>query len=244
MRRVPYLGLVPEEGLSAQGKAYHFIRDQVIGGAFIGGAKLLPDKIAIELGISRMPVREALRQLDSEGLVTILPNRGAIVTPLSPSEIEELFQIRAVLEGLAARVAAQHATDEDIDELELLNKRLQRVQLDGRQWLIHHDEFHDFLCEIGKQKRLQKEIRRIRTSVQPYLLLYISVYRQTEMVGTEHQALIDSIRSGNSHLAEQALANHVMSAGRGVLEFLKSKSTASKKEQSTQKREKLKKRAF
>ena len=236
MSRVAYLGLGPEEGVSAQGKAYQFIRDQVIGGAYVGGTKLQSEKIAVELNISRMPVREALRQLDAEGLVTILPNRGAIVTPLTPPDIEELFRIRAVLEGLAARLAAKHATAEDIDELRLLNTRLQRNQVDGRQWLLHHDEFHDFLCEIGKQKRLQREIRRIRTAVQPYLLLYISIYRNTEMVGTEHQALIDAIGSGNSHLAEQSFANHVMSAGQGVLEFLRSRPVVTPKKDRRPKR--------
>ena len=151
------------------------------------------------------------------------PNRRAIVTLLTPSDIEELFSIRAVLEGLAARIAATNASDDDIEELRMLNARLQRARPDGHSWLLRHHELHDFLCEIGSQHRLLQEIRRIRTTVDPYLLLHISVYRDTEMTGTEHAQLVDAIASRNGALAEEFVANHVMSAGRGVIQFIKAR---------------------
>jgi DNA-binding GntR family transcriptional regulator len=214
---------MPEESMSAQGLAYQFVRQKVISGAYSAGDRLQPEVIAEELGISRMPVREALRQLDAEGLVTMRPNRGAIVTILTPHEVKELFDIRGVLEGLAARGAAQKATDEGIEELRLLNLRLQRVSLDSRTWLQHHHEFHDFLCEISGQHRLRKEIRRIRAAVEPYLLVYMSAYRQIEMAGAEHGALVDAIASRNGLLAEHTFAHHVEVAGAGVIKFLEAR---------------------
>ena len=91
---------------SAQQQAYLFLRDQIQVGRLAGGSRIKPEDIATELGISRMPVREAIRQLDTEGLLTIRPNRGAIVTVFSADRLSELFEMRAVLEGLCARRAA------------------------------------------------------------------------------------------------------------------------------------------
>jgi DNA-binding GntR family transcriptional regulator len=104
--------------------------------------------------------------------------------------------------------------------------RLQRVRLDGKGWLHHHHEFHDFLCEITGQQRLLKEIRRLRAAVEPYLLVYINIYRQTEMAGTDHEVLIDSIASRNPQLAERTYVSHVESAASGVLAFLESRHDA------------------
>src|ERR1700712_4074602 len=98
---------------SAQQRAYQFIRGCILQGEIPGGSKINPAEIAKTLGISRMPVREALVQLDVEGLVTNRMTRGAIVTVLDPSDVEELFEMRAALESIAARYAALRCTDDD-----------------------------------------------------------------------------------------------------------------------------------
>jgi len=199
-----------------KGRAYSYIRDRILNGDWPGGAKLIPEKIAQELGISRMPVRDAIAQLDAEGLVTMRPNQGALVTLLPPNEIQELFEIRAVLEGLAARKAAELWEVGDLDELHLLNERLKRKDLELTKWLGYHNEFHDTVCVISKQKHLLQEIRRVRTAVQPVLLLYFQEYKQDKMVGNEHEMLIDAIASRNGGLAERMFVEHVERAGRAA----------------------------
>lgn len=201
-------------------RAYNHIRDQIITGAWPGGTRLQPEQIARELGISRMPVRDAIAQLDGEGLVTIRPHQSAVVTLLPPQEIVELYEIRAILEGHSARKAAEKVTDSDLDELRLLNGRLVRSELDVPRWLAYHDQFHDFVCEIGKQRHLLQEIRRIRSVIQPYLLMFIHEYRQGEMVGDEHKLLIDALASRNGTLAERTFIHHITSAGEGAEKFL------------------------
>lgn len=84
---------------SAQQLAYIHLQDRIVSGALPGGTRLKPEPIAQQLGISRMPVREAIRQLNAEGYVTIMPNRGAVVTNRTPEDVIELFEMRAVLEG-------------------------------------------------------------------------------------------------------------------------------------------------
>jgi DNA-binding GntR family transcriptional regulator len=206
---------------SAQQRAYLYIRERIVDGSISGGTKLNPTAIAKVLGISRMPVREALVQLDAEGLVTNRANRGAIVTPFEPEDVEELFEMRAALEGLAARHAAQHHTEVQLEELTALAMRMNRVSADAHHWMRLHDEFHDIFCLMGGRRRLNAEIRRLRASVRPYVLLYNHVYARTEMDGAEHLALIEALRTRNALLVERSMINHISTAGIGVIAFLR-----------------------
>ena len=88
--------------------AYEAIREAILSGRFLPGQRLVADELAQEFGTSRMPIREALQRLENAGLVSITPHRGAVVSELSEQEIVEIYHIRAVLEGLAARLAAPH----------------------------------------------------------------------------------------------------------------------------------------
>lgn len=205
---------------TAQQQAYRYIREQILNGQFTGGMRLQAADIAAAVGISRMPVREALRQLDSEGLVTIRPNRGAVVTELTAPDIEELFEMRAVFEALAARSALPNLTGHTIEELEFRLNRMDHARGDPRLWLERHSDFHDYLCQQSKRPRLTAEIKRLRTAVQPYLLMYIDVYAETEMEGYEHATLMEAVRSGESDRLETAVRHHVLSASRGIVEFV------------------------
>src|SRR3984893_15925100 len=105
------------------------LRDQIIRGEIVEGAQLRQDVIAGQYRVSRIPVREALRQLDAEGLITIVPNRGAVVPQLSPNDIEELFAIRALLEPEVLKHSIPHLTKSDFSEAEtLLNKYMAELR--------------------------------------------------------------------------------------------------------------------
>ncbi len=201
-------------------QAYWHIRKKILSGEFAGGERVNPSDIGEELDISRMPAREALRQLDAEGLVTIRPNRGAIVTALTPAEVSELFEIRAVLEALAARLALPQLTGEALIELDTHRQRMDRARGSVQLWIQRHNEFHDFIAAQAKRPRLAADIRRIRDALQPHLLLYIDVYKSTEMAGYEHEILMDAIRSKNAQLLELCVRDHVTNAGDGVIAFL------------------------
>ncbi len=206
---------------SAQQRAYEFIRRKIIDRSYIGGAKLNPTKIALDLNLSRMPVREALLQLDAEGLVTMRLNRGTIVTTLSVEEVEQLFQMRAALEGVAARRAAKMIKPEQKAELRTIIERMGRMSHTPYAWIKLHDDFHEIVCSIGGWDRLAAEIRKIRGAVHPYLLLYNNVYHETEMRGADHTGLLLAIETGNEILAQTVAADHVLNAGTGVVEWLK-----------------------
>lgn len=213
----------PPQSHLAYWQAYWHVRNRILSGEFKGGDRVNPAEVGEALGISRMPVREALRQLDAEGLVTIRPNRGATVTTLTPAEVSELFEIRAVLEALAARLALPHLVGEAFEELDILRQRMDRARGDAKLWVQRHNDFHDFIAAQSRRPRLNADIGRIRDAIQPYLLLYIDVYHSTEMPGFEHTTVMDAIRSRNSQLLELTIRDHVMSAASGVIEFLQNR---------------------
>ncbi len=177
------------QAMSAQQTAYHHIRAQILAGTYSGGRRINPLEIAQQLGLSRQPVREALRQLDTEGLITLKPNRSAVVTELTPADIEEIFAIRAALESLMAGRAAQHLTDDVCDEFEMILRRMERATNDRARWLKYHNDFHNFAARQAKSPRLMAEIQRIQAKVEPYIALYVSVFLQPEMPGFEHRSL-------------------------------------------------------
>lgn len=215
---------------TTQQQAYRHLREKILAGIYVGGDRVNPATVAGELGVSRMPVREALRQLDAEGLVTIRPNRGAIVTILTPADIRELFEMRAVLEALAAGLAMPNVTDEVLDDLDHLRQRMDRARGEPKLWLERHNEFHDFLCGQSRRPRLKAEIARMRAAVQPYLQMYISLHHAPEMKGYEHQAILDAIRSGDQSVVEVCMRDHVLNAARGVIEFLEKQGPVEKLE--------------
>jgi DNA-binding GntR family transcriptional regulator len=201
-------------------QVYWHLRNQILQGELVGGDRINPAVVGDQLGTSRMPVREALRQLDAEGLVTIRPNRGAIVTTLTAAEVCELFEIRAALEALAARCALPHLTDENLFDLDSIRQRMDRARGQAKLWVERHNEFHDFIVNLSQRPRLNADIKRIRNAIQPHLLLYIDVYKSTEIPGYEHTIVLDAIRSKNAQLLELCIRDHVMSAANGVMAFL------------------------
>lgn len=211
---------------TAQQYAYSYVRDQILSGNYSGGTHLDPKKIAETLSVSRMPVREALRQLDAEGLVVMRPNRGAVVTSLTSSEVEEIFEMRAALEVLAVRFAMTNLDGEAISELEALKDRMDRVRHDRLLWIRRHNEFHQFISGLGRRTLLAAELSRLRTLVQPYLLMYIDIYGAPEMEGYEHDELLAAIVSKNVKRAENRIREHVRRASIGVITFLEDRQAA------------------
>src|SRR4051812_15328338 len=137
--------------LSAQQEAYAYLLDGILAGTLAAGTRLKPIEIAKHLGISRMPVREAIRQLDAEGFTVSRPNRGAVVTTLSPDDMLELFEIRAALEALAARMAVSIISAKELDALRELNGRMNIAANDVEAWIARHEEFHAFFVGVTKR---------------------------------------------------------------------------------------------
>jgi DNA-binding GntR family transcriptional regulator len=176
--------------------------------------------VAQQLGLSRMPVREALRQLDAEGLVIIRPNRGAVVTSLTPDAVAEILEMRGVLEGLAARHAARRASPLDIEDLDALTASMRRAGRDAPRWGQRHEEFHDRVCLLSGRPRLAAEARRLRLAVRPCMLLYAEQHSDPETLGHEHELIVDALRDRDARRAERLAVAHVSANATSILALL------------------------
>lgn len=171
-----------------------------------------------------MPVREAIVQLHAEGLVAMRPNRSAVVISLTPEDVTELFQIRAVLEGLAARLATPHLGTEQLDELENLAGRMEHAADNADLWLKRHEELHHYFCELSLAPRLTAQIRNCRAAVLPYIRMYINVYHEVEVQGAEHRVLLSIAERRNADLLELAMRDHVLGTAAGIADFMRKQS--------------------
>lgn len=210
---------------TAQQEAYYYLRDRILCGELAGGARVNPAEVAQHLNISRMPVREALRQLAAEGFVSMRPNRSAAVTTLTAAEIDELFEIRTALEVMAVGYAVAAITPDTLGDLIACKDRMDRSRDDPFEWAKRHDDFHQAICELSGRKRLAQEVGRIRHAIRPYVLMYLKVFDTVEMPGLEHGSLIDALASKDAKRAQQLMREHVANPGAGLVKFLRGRET-------------------
>lgn len=207
---------------TAEEYVYQELRRQILAGDIAGGTPLNQDEIAARLRVSRTPVRQAFLRLGSDGLITNRPNRGSVVTSLTARDILQLFEIRAVLEGFAASLAARNLDKRTLKQLESRVAVLESSEATSRRWVNLHDEFHQLLCTLAGRPLLTDSVHAVRQRVVPYLRLYLTANKGTEILGYEHQTLLEVIATGEPEAADRAMREHVMSVGNAVVEFVRS----------------------
>lgn len=209
--------------LTAEDEAYRYIHRQIRLGAFGAGERLVPDVIAAGIGTSRMPVRGALRRLASEGLVDIRANRGAVVRGLNRQEMQEVFEMRSVLEGLAMRNAVQNMNAE---HLRRLTSKLDQIELgtgDYLDWTTSHREFHEYLCGFCRQPRLLRQIADLHSVVEPYMRMWASQPGRVFRMREAHQELVEALHTKDPEVCEMAMRRHVMNTVTALHPYLADK---------------------
>lgn len=213
-----FLASQPLDGsaTSAHEQAYHHLSHAIRMGHMKPGERLVADDVASAIGMSRMPVREALRRLASEGLLVMPPNRGAIVRELSESEVLEVFEMRAVLEGLAASMAARRCTPGDIADLQDLLASMQRCEGDLSQWITVHRQFHERLCGISAAPRLMQQISALHSVVEPLMRIWLENDPGCCTVQQVHEQLLATLQLGEPDRIEQDMRAHVRRTAQGI----------------------------
>ena len=200
------------------------LREKILRGELKEGEQLRQDAIAAEFQVSRIPVREALRQLEAEGLVTIVVHRGAVVSALSPEEIGELFEIRAVLECAILRQAIPRLTPEDFhraEEILALYERAVADQSDSGSWGELHWNFHSLLYAAAERPRFMSLIQTINRNADRYIRLHIRFFRQIHAQSKdEHRLLLEYCRAQDVQAAMELLERHILRAGSELKEFI------------------------
>ncbi len=189
---------------SLRGRVFSKLREDILSGKYKEMDELKEVMIGQELGVSRTPVREALRQLELEGLVTIVPNKGAYVTGISDQDIEDIFVIRSYLEGLCAAWACRHITKEQLDSLEeivyLANFHIEKGNFD--QVVELDNKFHELLYEACGLSDYHHYARRART------VNLSETARAKHSIG-EHADIVKAIREKDEAAAEKYAYQHI-----------------------------------
>ncbi len=180
------------------------VRQAILSGIFAPGAKLPQERLAQLLGVSRIPVRSALRKLEAEGLVVFSPHKGAAVRTLEPEEVEEIYELRILLETYALRAAIGKITQEQIDELTEMADELD-AKGEGDDWLELRQRFYSRLYAIAGLSRTEGLIASLRADVGRYWLSL----RVVNHDAAGHRVIVDAIRAGNTDRAERWLAEHL-----------------------------------
>jgi DNA-binding GntR family transcriptional regulator len=205
------------------------LRDMIIRGEIPEGAQLRQDAIATQYQVSRIPVREALRQLDAEGLITIVPNRGAVVPALSPEDIEELFSIRALLEPEVLKLSIPRLTVEDFSEAEsVLRKYASELRRQDHlsAWGRLNWQFHSILYSRAIQPRFMAIIRNVNNSGERYTRLQLYLTHGTKHANEEHHQILELCRQRDAAAASRLLREHIVYAGESLKQALELKRTS------------------
>jgi len=208
---------------SAEWAAFEYLKGEILSGRLPGGTPVRQEAIAARLGISRIPVRDAITHLVASGLLTYESNRRVIVTVLNEKDLVELFEMRAVLEGLAARHAIARLSDEDFSQLSWLAARMDKTEKSEDQWIPIHHEFHNLLCRRAAMTQLLVEIQRLRQRVEPYVRVLISLDGAAELRTSRHNQLVNSIaRNRDPDHAEEVVRKHIEQASRTIAATIRS----------------------
>jgi DNA-binding GntR family transcriptional regulator len=191
------------------------LRAAIQKGELAPGQQLLQEEIAQRFGVSRIPVREAMRQLESEGLITIVLNRSATVTKLSASEILELYEIRSLLECHALRLAMPGFTSIDLERLTLQLKQLD-LETNPSKWGELDWQFHQQLYALANRSKLAEMIDRMRNSTNRFYFLGGGQGAHLPDCQASHWKLLDAVKSGDAAIATQVLHQHLMDAAEKV----------------------------
>jgi DNA-binding GntR family transcriptional regulator len=197
---------------------YEVLRESILTGVFRPGERLRQDQLAEAIGVSRIPVRSALMQLDSEGLITFNAYRGAVVNKLTPDQMREIYSIRTVLEAHALRNAMGDMTPERLEHLEQLAHELNEVR-DGEEFLVRRNEFYSELYDVDRQPYLVGLIERLRAEAGRYWL-----QRKIDYVSQpghrDHAHLMELIRAGDTEGAVEALQEHLQRLGEELVALM------------------------
>jgi DNA-binding GntR family transcriptional regulator len=189
------------------------LREAITTGQLRANEPLPQDEIASQLRVSHIPVREALRQLQSEGLVDYQPNRGATVSALAPAEIAEIYQIRSILETAAIRQAAPRLTAAQLERARVILDRAEQAT-DGATWGSLDVEFHQLIYDLGARPRLGEMIAGLLRRVDRYWLAHGLMLKYRVEFEREHRALLAALERHDSERAAALLESHLAGASR------------------------------
>jgi DNA-binding GntR family transcriptional regulator len=194
---------------TAEEQAYRYLLGRIRMGQLKPGDRVVPEEVAAEIGMSRMPVRDAFRRLATQELLTIRPNRGAVVRGLDQAGLVEVFEMRAVLEGLAAVSAMKAIGSAELRELEHRLEMMEERAGSVSDWVGAHRDFHLHLCGLSGKPRLLAQISALHLTIEPHMRLWLQAAPKPLSSREDHGLIIDALKRKRPELVETVVRDHV-----------------------------------
>ena len=203
-------------------KILETIRDAILKGSLKPGEKVAEPELAERFGISRTPIREAFRQLESEGYLTVIPRKGAVVAALSEKDVDEFYAIKSILEGYAAELAATRLSQKEIEKLQAINEKLRNLAAEGdvKNFYRAHNEFHDLFIKAADNQKLAELIQQLGMKFLRLRMASLSAPGRMNISVAEHERLIEAFKMQDGHLAESLVKKTAAIGGRVLLEMM------------------------
>ncbi len=190
---------------------FNNLRDAILSGELKPGERLLENHLAEKLGVSRTPVREALRMLEQENLVSLVPRKGAQVLDLSAKDIKNVLEIRAALEEVGIRHACRYMPDEDLKKLKLYNELFEKgfQDKDYNAVAINDEKFHDIIFASAQNDRLVQIINNMRAQVYRYRMAYLKVFETRTAIINHHRGILEAIENKDEEFGAKTMNDHI-----------------------------------
>jgi len=212
-----------KENKSLTSLIFDKIREDILNGRYVSGDKLVEIKLANELGVSRTPVREALKQLELDGLVDNIPNRGVVVKGISREDINDILTIRLCIEGLVGQWAASRITDEELKELDeiydLMEFYSQKDDVDKIFEL--NTKFHETLYKATKSRYLEGVLKDFQLFIKSSRSNSLKVKGRTLLALAEHKEILNALKEHDEVAARSALTRHITNSNTNIKNLMK-----------------------
>lgn len=203
---------------------YDRLRRGILIGEYPPGQPLRQDDLATKLGTSRVPLREAMRRLETEGLVVLRPRRGYAVSSLEVDEIHDIFELRAEIEQYAGRIAAETRTAADISFMEAAVASMDGISVKTPQkvekWLDANADFHARLIASTRRRHLTRIAQMLRDLVEPFIRIEVSLTKDVAQAQNEHHAILEALREGDAELLGRLCRQHCEHTARRLIDAL------------------------
>jgi DNA-binding GntR family transcriptional regulator len=203
---------------------FNTLREAIIVGELRPGERLMEVQLSEKMGVSRTPIREAIRKLELEGLVVMLPRKGAHVAELSIKDMMDVLEVRTSMEGLATALSAQRITDSELKDLNhIYNQFVDCVEKDNLQGTIKKDvEFHDIIYRSSRNEKLIQITNNLREQIHRFRVIYLKDYISPKEIVKEHAEILEAIANRNIDVAEEAAQRHIRNQEETILKAIKS----------------------
>lgn len=202
---------------------FNTLREAIIVGELKPGERLMEVQLAEKMGVSRTPVREAIRKLELEGLVEMIPRKGAHVADLSVKDIMDVLEVRATLDGLATALSASRITEDEIKELKHVQSQFANyVEKENLQGTIKKDvEFHDIIYRSSRNDKLIQIANNLREQVQRFRVIYLKDYGSPKDIVKEHSEIFEAVLRKDSEAARIAAKKHIKNQEVSIIKAIK-----------------------